>query len=519
MFFGRSGFVAHAASQKPLPSPQTIRQLPPDGGPQFNRLIFETSPYLQQHATNPIDWYAWGEAALAKARREDKPIFLSIGYSTCHWCHVMERESYANAEVGRLMNQFFVAIKVDREERPDLDHLYMNVCHRMSQHCGWPLNIVLTPDQKPFFAGTYFPREDRHGRPGMLRLLPSLDQVWKTRRKDIDRLSERVVAALKQSTVTTPGGVLELSTLHHTYDQLSKLYDGKYGGIGGPPKFPKPMSLGFLLRYWQRTGKTHALEMVETTLQGMRRGGIYDHIGFGFHRYATDAQWLVPHFEKMLYNQALLLMVYTDAYQITGKSLYAQTAREIATYVLRDMTSSEGGFYSAQDADSEGEEGLFYHWTQQDILKLLNADDAALYAQVFNIKPNGNFREGAAKKLNIPYLKQEINAFASQLQTTEVELRRRLERARQRLFVARKQRVHPFKDDKILTDWNGLMIAALSKAGQALNEPAYIVAAQRAADFVLWRLRDAKGRLLKRSRGSKAGLAAQIDDYAYLIWG
>ncbi|MEE8301698.1 MAG: thioredoxin domain-containing protein, partial [Candidatus Tectomicrobia bacterium] len=511
--------TAHASASSALPSPEALRQLPPDGGEKYNRLVFESSPYLQQHATNPIDWYPWGEEALARARREDKPIFLSIGYSTCHWCHVMERESYADPEVGRLMNQFFVAIKVDREERPDLDHIYMNVCHRMARSCGWPLNVILTPDQKPFFVGTYFPREDRQGRPGMLRLLPSIDKVWRTRRQDVLNLSDRVFASLKDGSHDGQGKALDIAALHSTYEQLARLYDATNGGIGGPPKFPKPLSLAFLLRYWKRTGKPKALEMVETTLQAMRRGGIYDHIGLGFHRYATDARWVVPHFEKMLYNQALLLMLYTETYQATGKALYAQTAREIVTYVLRDMTDPAGGFYSAEDADSEGEEGVFYFWTAQEIQHILGKDDAAIFSQVFNISPAGNFREGESKRHNIPHLTKDLALLASQLPLTEAELRQRLETARQRLFDVREGRIHPFKDDKVLTDWNGLMIAGLARAGQVLDEPSYITAARRAADFVLQHLRDDQGRLLKRYRAGQAGLPAHVDDYAYLIWG
>jgi uncharacterized protein YyaL (SSP411 family) len=502
-----------------LPSAAQRAQLPPDGGPRYNRLVFETSPYLLQHATNPIDWYPWGEEALAKARREDKPVFLSIGYSTCHWCHVMERESYADPDVARLMNQYFVAIKVDREERPDLDHIYMDVCQRMSQDCGWPLNVVLTPDRKPFFVATYLPREDRFGRPGMLRLLPALHAVWQTRRQEALQVAERVVGALAAVPAGTPEATLDQTTLDLTYEHLLRLYDDQHGGIGGPPKFPRPLMLAFLLRYWKRTGKPHALHMVETTLQAMRLGGMYDHIGFGFHRYATDMQWLVPHFEKMLYNQALLLMLYTETYQATGKALYAQTAREIATYVLRDMTAPEGGFYAAEDADSEGQEGTFYLWTAAEVSNILGETDAALFSQVLHISASGNFPDRASEGYNIPHLTEDLAATAARLQMSVSELHNRLEASRQRLFAVRQLRPHPFKDDKILTDWNGLMIAALAKAGQALEQPTYITAAQHAADFVLQTLRDDQGRLLKRYRAGQAGLPAHINDYAYVIWG
>lgn len=510
----------HASSALPaLPSAAELAALPPDGGPRYNRLVFEQSPYLLQHATNPIDWYPWGDAAFAKARQENKPIFLSIGYSTCHWCHVMERESFANADVARIMNQHFVAIKVDREERPDLDHLYMEVCQRMSQHCGWPLNLIMTPERKPFFVSTYLPRQARFGRPGMLELLPRVHTVWSTRQQEIAQLAERVVASLDVQPSTATGQTLDEQTLAQTYTYLSQLFDAEHGGIGGAPKFPKPLMLGFLLRYWKRTGEAHALAMVEQTLQAMRRGGMYDHIGFGFHRYATDAAWLVPHFEKMLYNQALLLLLYTETFQATGKPLYAQTAREIATYVLRDMTAPEGGFYSAEDADSEGEEGLFYFWTTQEIYAALGKDEGELFVQAFNLQPDGNFKEGMPRKHNIPHLRDDLQAIAAKHTLTPQVLRQRLEASRQRLFARRKTRVHPLKDDKILTDWNGLMIAAFAKAGQALGEPVYVTAAQRAATFILSTLRDANGRLHKRYRNGEASLPGHVNDYAFLIWG
>lgn len=511
--------VQDTATHPPLPTKAELAQLPPDGGPHYNRLVFEQSPYLLQHATNPIDWYPWGEAAFAKARQEHKPIFLSIGYSTCHWCHVMERESFADPEVARLMNQHFIAIKVDREERPDIDHIYMNVCQRMSQQCGWPLNVIMTQDRKPFFVTTYLPRQARFGRAGMLELLPSVNEVWYTRHQELVQLADRVVASLEEQAVATSEQALDQTTLDLTYDHLSRLYDAEHGGIGAAPKFPKPLMLSFILRHWRRTGEAQALAIVEHTLQVMRRGGIYDHIGFGFHRYATDAAWLVPHFEKMLYNQALLLMLYTETYQATHKPFYAQTAREIATYVQRDMTAPEGGFYSAEDADSEGEEGVFYLWTAQEIQTILGEEEAALFMQVFHIAPAGNFKEGTANKHNIPHLTENLTTIASRLHMSEDRLRQRLETSRQRLFAVRESRPHPFKDDKMLTDWNGLMIAALAKAGQALDEPAFVIAAQRAADFVLQTLRDEQGRLLKRYRNGEAALPGHVDDYAYVIWG
>ncbi len=482
--------------------------------------MFEQSPYLLQHATNPIDWYPWGEAAFEKAKRENKPIFLSIGYSTCHWCHVMERESFADAEVAKLMSSYFVAVKVDREERPEVDSVYMQVCQHTSRSCGWPLNVILTPERKPFFVSTYLPKKERFGRPGMLDLLPRVNRIWNERESEVQNLADRVVAALQTAPEAPMASVnLDKSALQLTFQQLSTLYDAEHGGIGGAPKFPKPLMLSYLLRYWKRAGDASALEMVEHTLQAIRRGGIYDHVGFGFHRYATDEMWLLPHFEKMLYNQALLLMAYTEAYQATGKTFYAQTAREIATYVMRDMTASEGGFYSAEDADSEGEEGIFYLWTTAEVERILDAAAAALFKDVYTLMPEGNFDDGKTVNQNIPHLTEGLAEAAVRLNLPEAALRQRLEASRQQLFAARKKRIHPFKDDKILTDWNGLMIAALAKAGQGLDAPIYVATAKKAADFLLRALRDENGRLHKRYRQGQAGLTAHINDYAYVIWG
>ncbi len=407
--------VVPAAAHPTLPTEAERAKLPPDGGPHYNRLVFEQSPYLLQHAANPVDWYPWGEAAFAKACQENKPIFLSIGYSTCHWCHVMERESFADADVARLMAQHFIAVKVDREERPDIDHVYMQVCQRTSRRCGWPLNVIMTPERKPFFVSTYLPRQARYGRPGMLELLPYVHKVWQERRQEVQQLAERVVAALQPPPAETAEQVLDQATLDLTYGHLSALYDTEHGGIGSAPKFPKPLMLGFLLRYWKRTGDAKALAMVEHTLQAIRRGGICDHIGFGFRRYSTDAQWFLPHFEKMLYNQALLLMLFTEAYQTTGKALYAQTAREIATYVRRDMTALTGGFYSAEDADSEGEEGRFYLWTAEEVRSVLGKEEAALFLDVFRMTVEGNVHDGKSQQQNIPHLTTDLATTAARL--------------------------------------------------------------------------------------------------------
>ena len=487
-----------------------------------NRLINETSPYLLQHAYNPVDWYSWAPEAFEKAQQEDKPVFLSIGYSTCHWCHVMAHESFEHPEVARLMNEVFVSIKVDREERPDIDNIYMTVCQMMTGSGGWPLNIIMTPDKRPFFAATYIPREGRFGMIGMLELLPRIKEFWTTQRSEALSLSNRITTTLQRVSQDAPGEELDRPTLELAYEQLAKRFDERHAGFGGAPKFPTPHNLLFLLRYWKRTGNEKALDMVEKTLQAMRRGGIYDHLGFGFHRYSTDSQWLVPHFEKMLYDQAMLAMAYTEAYQATGKEDYGKTAREIFTYVLRDMTAPEGGFYSAEDADSEGEEGKFYLWTLEEIQRVLEGEEVDLAAKVFNIEKAGNFGEGATGKragVNILHLRKSLGELASELNLSQQDLQKRLEAIRQKLFAYREKRVHPVKDDKILTDWNGLMVAAFAKGAQVFVEPRYAEAVRRAADFILRNMRKPGGRLLHRYRDGQVGITANLDDYAFLVWG
>jgi uncharacterized protein YyaL (SSP411 family) len=490
-----------------------------------NRLIREKSPYLLQHAYNPVDWYPWGEEAFEKAKREDKPIFLSIGYSTCHWCHVMEKESFEDPEVAKLINEVFVPIKVDREERPDIDNVYMKVCQLISQGgCGWPLNVILTPDGKPFFVATYIPKENRFGRIGMLDLIPRIKEFWETRRKDILDSAVQITSVLEkisQGTESFGGEDLDASTLNLAYEQLARNFDSTYGGFSQAPKFPTPHNLLFLLRYWKRSGDSRALWMVEKTLQAMRLGGIYDHVGFGFHRYSTDSKWLVPHFEKMLYDQALIAMAYTEAYQATGRLEYGETASEIFTYVLRDMTSPEGGFYSAEDADSEGEEGKFYLWTEEEIRELLE-EESELIIKIFNVEKEGNFSEEASGRRtgrNILYLRKPLADISASLNIPFEELKARVECAREKLFSYREKRIHPGKDDKILTDWNGLMIAALAKGGMVFDEPKYLEAARRAVDFILNRLTTPDGRLLHRYREGEAALVATLDDYAFFIWG
>ncbi len=487
-----------------------------------NRLIHEKSPYLLQHAYNPVDWYPWGNEAFGKARQEDKPIFLSIGYSTCHWCHVMEHESFEDPEVADLMNDVFVSIKVDREERPDLDHVYMTVCQILTGSGGWPLTILMTSDKKPFFAATYIPKGNRFGQTGMMELIPRIKEIWTHRRAEVLGSATKVVEALQGLENERAGGELGRPALTQAYQELLKRFDARHGGFSTAPKFPTPHNLLFMLRYWRRSGDEQALSMVERTLEAMRYGGIYDQIGYGFHRYSTDREWLVPHFEKMLYDQALLAMAYLEAYQATAKALYADTAREIFTYVLRDMTDPEGGFYSAEDADSEGVEGKFYLWEESQIGRALGPAAADVIVKVFNVERDGNFKEEAAGRktgMNILYPGKSIDEIASDLDLSTTALAAEVAAARDKLFGLRERRIRPHKDDKILTDWNGLMIAALARGAQVLEDPKYAEAAARATRFVLDRMRKPDGRLLHRYRDGEAKITAHLDDYAFLIWG
>jgi uncharacterized protein YyaL (SSP411 family) len=491
-----------------------------------NKLITEKSPYLLQHAHNPVNWYPWDAEAFERASKEDKPIFLSIGYSTCHWCHVMERESFEDTEVARLLNETFVCIKVDREERPDIDGVYMTACQMMTGGGGWPLTIIMTPDRKPFFAATYIPKETRFGQVGMKELIPRIKTLWEGQKAELLTSADKIAAVLEQTTGDSPGsqkGALGEGKLKETYVHLSQSFDAQYGGFGTAPKFPAPHNLMFLLRYGRRTGDKRARAMVEKTLQAMRQGGIYDHVGFGFHRYSTDSRWLVPHFEKMLYDQALLAMAYTEAYQATeGTEEYGQTAREIFTYVVRDMTDAQGGFYSAEDADSEGKEGKFYLWTHEEVKDILSPEEADLVIAVFNLEREGNVAQEATGRNtgeNILYLKKSLGEIASDLSIPLNELHHRLHGVRAKLFEARAQRVHPHKDDKVLTDWNGLMVAALAKGAQVFSEPLYEEAAKHAADFILATMVDTRGRLYHRYRDGEAAVSGFLDDYALCTWG
>ncbi|MFH5886035.1 thioredoxin domain-containing protein [Halalkalibaculum sp. DA3122] len=487
-----------------------------------NQLFDEKSPYLQQHADNPVHWYPWGEEAFEAAKDRDKPIFLSIGYATCHWCHVMAHESFEDEEVANLMNEAFINIKVDREERPDIDNTYMTVCQMMTGSGGWPLTIFMTPEKQPFYAGTYIPKRGRQGRPGMVDLIPWIRDLWKNERDKVYRSAREIKDAFQKSNVQTPGKGPSQETLNKAFHQFKQQFDRQHGGFGQSPKFPSPHNLMFLLRYWKQSGDQQALVMVEQTLEAMRRGGVYDHIGYGFHRYATDAQWLLPHFEKMLYDQALLMMAYTEGWQATGNGLFKQTADEIATYISRDLLDENGAFYSAEDADSEGEEGKFYVWSTQEIRDLLPTADAELFIEVYNLEDQGNFKEEASGQKtgkNIPHLQKSIEDLAAERDMTVEELNKKLNSIRKKLFQEREKRVRPFLDDKILTDWNGLAIAALAKAGTIFQEQEYIERAERAFGFISANLQKEDGTLLHRYREGEAAIDGNADDYAFLTWG
>jgi len=493
---------------------------------KVNRLISEKSPYLLQHAHNPVEWYPWGAEAFKKAQAEDKPVFLSIGYSTCHWCHVMEKESFEDPDIAKILNDAFVCIKVDREERPDLDAVYMKVCQKITGIGGWPLHVIMTPDQKPFFAATYIPKESRFGKPGLTQIIPQLKRLWTTRRKNLVESAEKVVRLLKEeenkSRDPRLSEELNASTLDEAYLKLEQSFDENNGGFGYAPKFPSPHNLTFLLRYWKRTHHDKALEMVEKTLRAMRLGGIYDHLASGFHRYSTDATWLVPHFEKMLYDQAMLVIAYTEAYHATRKAEYKETAEQVISYVLQNLTDKDGGFFSAEDADSEGEEGKFYLWTEQEILEALPHNEAELLKKIFNIEKQGNFTEpttGEKTGKNILCLKQPLAELAPSLHLPPQEIQKNVHKACQKLLKARQKRIHPSKDDKILTDWNGLMISALAKASQTFGKVEFATAARKAADFTIQHLRDTEGRVFHRYRKEEAGITGFLDDYAFLAWG
>jgi len=486
-----------------------------------NRLINEKSPYLLQHAYNPVDWFPWSQEAFDKATMEDKPVFVSIGYSSCHWCHVMEKECFDDEEVANLMNAAFVCIKVDREERPDLDAAYMSVCQAMGRSCGWPLNVLMTPDKNPFFAASYIPKNSRFGLAGMLDLIPQVMDIWKTRRTELETLGIDLKARIETYGKQVSEGELGKDTLNDAYEKLELDFDAENGGFRNAPKFPMPHNMLFLLRYWRRSGEKNALNIVEKTLRAMRLGGIFDQVGFGFHRYSTDAVWLVPHFEKMLYDQALLALAYLEAYQATSAGKFKLTAKEILEYVARDLASPEGAFYSAEDADVEGEEGIFYFWTVEEVRKAVQPEDANLATKLFGVLPEGNFEEAGRRRngKNILHFPKPIEQIAKESSLTLDELVIRLGRIRSALFEARKKRVAPAKDDKVLTDWNGLMIAAFARASQVIGERKYLQAAVKASDFLLENMKGEDGTLFHRFAKGEKAVEGFLDDYAFFAFG
>jgi len=478
-----------------------------------NRLVRETSPYLLQHAHNPVDWYPWGEEALSRARKEDKPILLSIGYSSCHWCHVMEKESFENEATANIMNDRFIPIKVDREERPDLDEIYMNAVQVMTGSGGWPMNVFLTPDLVPFHAGTYFPPEDRGGMPGFPKVLTAVSEYYRTHREEVGKVTARMRDALQQIVEIVPSGEsMDEKTLSNAFEGLERQFDPFNGGFGGAPKFPSSMALSFLLRYWKRTGAKRALDMVELTLEKMASGGVYDHLGGGFHRYSVDDRWLVPHFEKMLYDNALLSRTYYEAFQATRKERFRQVGREILDYVLREMTSPQGGFYSTEDADSEGKEGKFYVWTRDQIEEILGKEGTTVFSAYYGVTPHGNFEEGE----NILHIDSTFEKVSESYGIPVPDLKSLLEEGRKRLFAEREKRVRPGRDEKILTSWNGLMVSGFVDGYRVTGDEKYLNGAAEAARFILRQMRK-DGRLMRVFNRGKCQLKGYSEDYAFFI--
>ncbi len=492
-----------------------VRHLNADGTPKYtNRLIYETSPYLQHHAHNPVSWYAWGEEAFEAARKEDKPIHLSIGYSACHWCHVLAEESFENEAIAKLLNDNFINIKVDREERPDLDTIYMNAVMMMNGHGGWPMTVFLTPEGVPFYGGTYYPPTDRGGMPGFPRILISIAEAYQAKRAEIAESAESILGELKRMETVKPAeGELSHEITDHAANNLLRMLDPAQGGFGRAPKFPPSMTLSFLLRQYARTKDQAALEAVELTLQKMANGGMYDQLGGGFHRYSVDEKWLVPHFEKMLYDNALLSRIYLDAFLVTGKEFYKRIATETLDYVRREMLDASGGFYSSQDADSEGEEGKFFVWSLAEVEALLGEKDAKLFCRYFDVTDYGNFEDH-----NILHVEVETESMARLLRVSVDELNAAIASGKQILFDAREQRIKPFRDEKMLTAWNGLMLRSFAEASRALDREDYLEVATNNANFLLGELKR-DGRLLRTHKNGESKLNAYLEDYAYLADG
>jgi uncharacterized protein YyaL (SSP411 family) len=478
---------------------------------QPNRLLHETSPYLLQHAHNPVDWYPWGPEALARAKSLDRPIFLSVGYSACHWCHVMERESFESADTAAQMNARFVCIKVDREERPDLDDIYMAATLAMTGQGGWPMTVFLTPDRRPFFAGTYFPPTDRYGRPGFPTLLTRIAEVWREDRPGIEQQAGQLTQAVRAQLETLAQAPVSAALMAGAAEQLVSAYDPSWGGFGSAPKFPPAAQLRLLLRQHARTREPALLEVVRGTLDGMQRGGIYDHVGGGFARYSTDERWHVPHFEKMLYDNAQLARVYLEAYQVTREPEYRRVAEETLDYALREMQAPEGGFYSATDADSEGVEGKFFTFTRAELAQILDAPLLAAFAAYYDVREPGNWEQ-----TNVLWTPLPAHEVAQELGLSDGELAARLQAAKRLVYAARARRVPPLLDDKVLTGWNALMIGALAEGARTLGRVDYRQAAERAADYLLSALRRPDGGLYRTARANKAHLEAYLEDYAYL---
>jgi uncharacterized protein YyaL (SSP411 family) len=528
---GLLSFVSAAVAQAVPPS----TRFPATTNPHAftNRLIHEESPYLLLHAHNPVDWYPWGEEAFAKARRENKPIFLSVGYYTCHWCHVMERESYSNPEIAKLLNRWFVAVKVDREERPDVDQTYMNFIEATTGSGGWPMNVFLTPELKPFFGGTYFPPESKYGQTGLKELLPRIAGLWSERRADIERSAHDITGQLQKALQSgTGGGNLGPAILDQTFQQIKQTYDAAHPGFGGDRKFPRPVVLEFLLRYWVRTSNPEALDMTLKTLRAMAAGGIHDQLGGGFHRYSTDAAWRVPHFEKMLYDQAQLAMVYVEAFQVTHDPFFADNARDILDFTLREMRDPAGGFYSALDADSpvrrgsstQGE-GAFYAWTAAEIESVLGPEAAAVFEVRYGVQKDGNVPgqqdiEGWLQGKNVLYQEHTLEETAQKFGGSKEIVERTLTDAGKKLLASRAQRPRPPADTKVIAAWNGMMVSALARASQALGEPRYRKAAEETAALMKARFyQPATGRLRRRYRGGSVEIDGYLDDYAWVIRG
>jgi uncharacterized protein YyaL (SSP411 family) len=479
-----------------------------------NRLAEETSPYLLQHAHNPVDWYPWGDEAFEKARAEGKPVMLSVGYSACHWCHVMERECFENTAIAEIMNQLFVNIKVDREERPDVDGLYMTAVQTLTGHGGWPMTVFLTPTGEPFYGGTYFPPEDRSGMPGFPRVLEGVAAAFRDRPEEILKTTTQLVAAIaKQQQIAPAPDALGEATLEGALDAYARAYDAQNGGFGGAPKFPPAMAIELMLRAWQRKGDERALAMAEHTLEMMARGGLYDHLGGGFHRYSTDERWLVPHFEKMLYDNAQLAYVYLLAYQATHKVLYEVVATETLDYIVREMTGPEGQFYATQDADSEGEEGKFFVWSYAEVLEVLGPEDGPLFAAVFDISEGGNF-EGH----NVLHLPRPMAEVAKERGVPVARLNDAVSLGRAALFEQRERRIKPDRDDKAIAAWNGLMLQAFALAASVFQRVDYLEVAERNADFLLKTMRT-EGRLHRTFKDGQAKLNGYLEDYACVIAG